>query len=136
MSVDDIKIIGIIGAGQMGSGIATVAATSGYDAIMMDINEAQLEKGMAKIEHNLSRQLEKGLINDDERKAAMARIKTATTMNAFKDCDIIIEAASEDEKVKTKILKELFPLLKPDAIITTNTSSISITRLAAQTDRP
>lgn len=136
MSVDDIKIIGVIGAGQMGSGIATVGATSGYSVIMMDANASQLEKGMNKIKHNLERQVEKGLLTDADRKLALPRIKTATTMDVFKDCDIIIEAASEDEDVKTEILKKLFPLLKPNAIITTNTSSISITRLAAQTDRP
>lgn len=136
MSVDDIKVIGVIGAGQMGSGIATVASICGYDVILMDIDKDQLKKAMAKVERSLNRQVEKQLISDGDAKSALPRITTATSMDAFKDCDIVIEATSEDEKLKTKILKELFPLLKPDAIIVSNTSSISITRLAAQTDRP
>lgn len=136
MSVDDIKKIGVIGAGQMGSGIANVAAMSGYDVRLMDLDAEQLAKGMAKIEHNLDRQVEKGLISDDARKAALPRITTGTTMADFTDCDIVIEAATENEKVKTEIFKSLVPHLKDSAIVATNTSSISITRLAAQTDRP
>lgn len=136
MSVDDIKKIGVIGAGQMGSGIANVCAMSGYDVRMMDLDEAQLAKGMAKIEHNLTRQVEKGLIDEDAHQAALPHITTTTTMADFTDCDIVIEAASENEKVKTEILRNLVPHLKDSAIVATNTSSISITRLAAQTDRP
>ncbi len=136
MKIDDIKTVGIIGAGQMGSGIATVSATSGLDVVLMDINAEQLEKATAKIEHNLDRQVEKGLITKADQKVAQQRIRTGTTYEAVKDCDIVIESAVENEDVKKEILRALCPILKKDAIIATNTSSISITRLGAQTDRP
>ena len=131
-----IKTIGVIGSGQMGNGIAHVCAVSGYDVRMMDINEEQLDKGMKMIEKNLDRQVSKGKVEADARDAALARIKTGTDLSLMGDCDLVIEAASESEKVKKDIFKDLCQHLKPEAIIASNTSSISITRLAAVTDRP
>jgi 3-hydroxybutyryl-CoA dehydrogenase len=131
-----IKTIGIIGAGQMGNGIAHVAALAGMDVRLLDINEEVLKQALETIDHNMQRQVRRGMIQDPERKAALKRIKTGTDYAQLKDCDIVIEAASENEQVKREILKKLCPVLKADAIIASNTSSISITRLAAVTDRP
>jgi 3-hydroxybutyryl-CoA dehydrogenase len=131
-----IKTIGIIGAGQMGNGIAHVAALAGMDVRILDINEEVLKQALETIDHNMQRQVRRGMIQDPERKAALKRIKTGTDYAQLKDCDIVVEAASENEQVKREILKKLCPVLKADAIIASNTSSISITRLAAVTDRP
>src|SRR4029079_8504167 len=131
-----IKTIGIIGAGQMGNGIAHVAALAGMDVRILDINEEVLKQAPETIDHNMQRQVRRGMIQDPERKAALKRIKTGTDYAQLKDCDIVVEAASENEQVKREILKKLCPVLKADAIIASNTSSISITRLAAVTDRP
>jgi 3-hydroxybutyryl-CoA dehydrogenase len=131
-----IKTIGIIGAGQMGNGIAHVAALAGMDVRLLDINEEVLKQALETIDHNMQRQVRRGMIQDPERKAALKRIKTGTDYAQLKDCDIVVEAASENEQVKREILKKLCPVLKADAIIASNTSSISITRLAAVTDRP
>jgi 3-hydroxybutyryl-CoA dehydrogenase len=131
-----IKTIGIIGAGQMGNGIAHVAALAGMDVRLVDINEEVLKQALETIDHNMQRQVRRGMIQDPERKAALKRIKTGTDYAQLKDCDIVVEAASENEQVKREILKKLCPVLKADAIIASNTSSISITRLAAVTDRP
>jgi len=131
-----IKTIGIIGAGQMGNGIAHVAALAGMDVSILDINEEVLKQALETIDHNMQRQVRRGMIQDPERKAALKRIKTGTDYAQLKDCDIVVEAASENEQVKREILKKLCPVLKADAIIASNTSSISITRLAAVTDRP
>ena len=136
MSVDNIKKIGIIGAGQMGSGIAHVAALAGYDVHLMDTNPDQLSAAVESIGHFMDRQVEKGKITQAEMDAAQPRIATGTAMAAFGDADIVIEAAAENEEIKKAIFKELCPALKPEAYIATNTSSISITRLAASTDRP
>lgn len=136
MSVENIKKIGIIGAGQMGSGIAHVAALAGYDVHLMDANADQLGAATESIRHFMIRQVEKAKITQGQMDAALPRIQTGTEMSAFSDADIVIEAASENEDVKVAILKELCPHLKADAYIATNTSSISITRLAAKTDRP
>lgn len=136
MSVENIKKIGIIGAGQMGSGIAHVAALAGYDVHLMDANADQLGAAAESIRHFMIRQVEKTKITQAEMDAALPRIQTGTEMSAFSDADIVIEAASENEDVKVAILKDLCPHLKADAYIATNTSSISITRLAAKTDRP
>jgi 3-hydroxybutyryl-CoA dehydrogenase len=130
-----IKKIGMIGAGQMGHGIAHVAALAGYDVIMTDISEEALAHAMEIIEGNMVRQIKRGIIKDEEMPAALKRIKTGTGYGGFKDCDIVVEAATENEAVKREILKELCPKLKPEAIVASNTSSISITRLAAATDR-
>lgn len=128
--------VGVIGAGQMGSGIAHVAALAGLDVIMLDVNPAALEKALAGIARNMDRQVQKGGVTAEARDAALARIATATDYGAFKDADIVIEAATEREEIKRKIFEALCPVLKPEAIVASNTSSIPITRLAAATDRP
>jgi len=132
----EIKRIGVIGSGQMGNGIAQVCASAGFDVHMTDLNDEALEKGLARIEKNLSRGVERGDIDEAAKAETQKRITTGTGYDGFKDCDLVIEAASEDEDVKKGILKELFPVLREDALIASNTSSISITRLGAQTDRP
>ncbi len=132
----DIRKVGIIGAGQMGSGIAHVCALAGYDVLLYDISPESLEKALATINGNMARQVNKGIITEDERKAALERIAPIGDMAEFGACDLVIEAATEDEDVKRAIFAELCPHLKPEALIGTNTSSLSITRLAAATDRP
>ena len=131
-----IRKIGVIGAGQMGHGIAHVCALAGYEVKLADVNEAQLVAAMKYIDQNMARQVKRGVVTDADRKAALARIATGTDYAMFVDCDVVIEAATENEAVKRDILKKLCPKLKPDAIVASNTSSISITRLAAATDRP
>ena len=131
-----ISKIGIIGAGQMGGGIAHVVALSGYDVVMHDIAKERVDAAIATIDKNLTRQVASGKISEDEKQTALARISYAETMAGFGDADLVIEAATEDETVKRKIFVSLCPFIKPDAIVATNTSSISITRLAASTDRP
>jgi 3-hydroxybutyryl-CoA dehydrogenase len=131
-----IKSIGVIGAGQMGNGIAHVGALAGLDVRIVDLSEDALKRAIETIDQNMQRQVRRGMIQDEERKAALKRIKTGTDYALFKDSDIVVEAAVENEQVKREILKKLVPVLKPDAIIASNTSSISITRLAAATDRP
>jgi len=132
----EIRRVGVIGAGQMGNGIAHVAALSGYDVVMTDVKPEQLTKAIQTIERNMDRQVKRSILADAERNAALARIKTSPIIADLKDCDIVIEAATENEQVKREILKALSPILKKGAIIATNTSSISVTRLAAATDRP
>jgi len=131
-----IKKIGVIGAGQMGNGIAHVAAASGFDVKLVDISKDQLDKALGTIERNMDRQVKRSLMSEDDKKAALARIKTGLDLKEFADCDFVIEAATENEAIKVDIFKKLVPHLKADARIGTNTSSISITRLAAVTDRP
>jgi 3-hydroxybutyryl-CoA dehydrogenase len=131
-----IQKIGVIGAGQMGSGIAHVSALSGIDVLLNDISEDRINAGLATINGNLARQVSRQRISEGERKTALDRIVAAKTLDALGDCDLVIEAASEKEDVKRKIFAELCPGLKADAIIGSNTSSISITRLASSTDRP
>jgi 3-hydroxybutyryl-CoA dehydrogenase len=131
-----IQKIGVIGAGQMGNGIAHVAALAGYDVKLSDVNEAQLNRALDRISQNMERQVRRQLITEADRAAALARIKTGTDYSVFEDCDVVVEAAIENEEVKREIFKQLCPHLKPEAIIATNTSSISVTRLAASTDRP
>src|SRR3990172_4631269 len=131
-----IRKIGVIGAGQMGHGIAHVCALAGYEVKLADVNEAQLVAAMKYIDQNMARQVKRGVVTDADRKAALARIATGTDYGMFADCDVVIEVATENEAVKRDILKKLCPKLKPDAIVASNTSSISITRLAAATDRP
>ncbi len=133
---EGLRRIGIIGAGQMGGGIAHVCALAGLDVVITDVGEEALERGRAAIDRNLSRQVARGRIREDEKQAALARIRTGLGYAMFGDCDMVIEAATEKEEVKRRIFKELTPELRPDALIATNTSSISITRLAATTDRP
>jgi len=131
-----IKKIGVIGAGQMGNGIAHVAALAGFDVLLNDISQDRIKAGLATVNGNLARQVSRQRISEEQRKAALAHIVPAETFGALGDCDLVIEAATEKEDVKRKILADLCPVLKPDAIVATNTSSISITRLAASTDRP
>jgi 3-hydroxybutyryl-CoA dehydrogenase len=131
-----IKTIGVIGAGQMGSGIAHVCALAGYDVRMSDLEAKALENALVVVDRNLTRQVGRGHVSESDKSAALRRIKTGTSYDMFGDCDIVIEAATEKEDVKREIFKKLVPQLKGTAIIASNTSSISITRLAAATDRP
>lgn len=131
-----IQCIGVIGAGQMGNGIVHVAAASGHDVVMMDISEDALNKGLATIEKNLDRQIKKEKITKAEKQETLKRIATTTDMAAFKDVDLAIEAATENVDLKIKLFKEMDSTLKKGAIIATNTSSISITKLASHTSRP
>jgi 3-hydroxybutyryl-CoA dehydrogenase len=130
------KKIGIIGAGQMGSGIAHVCSLAGYDVLLHDVSADRLKAGLATINGNMARQVGKKAITEDQRKAALGRIKPAESIGELADCDLVIESATEKEDVKRKIFAELSPILKAGATIASNTSSISITRLAASTDRP
>jgi 3-hydroxybutyryl-CoA dehydrogenase len=133
--VVEIKKVGVIGAGQMGNGIAHVCAVAGFDVWLNDISVDRVQS-LASINGNMARQVAKGLITEDERTAALARLKPAESMDELADVDLVIESAVENEQIKRKIFAQLCPLLKPEAILATNTSSISITRLAATTDRP
>ena len=131
-----IKKVGIIGAGQMGNGIAHVVALAGYDVALNDLKKEAVENAVKLIEKNMGRQVTKGMISEDDQGDALKRISYAPDYKAFGDCDLVIEAATEDESVKRRIFMDLCPDLKKDAILATNTSSISITRLASTTDRP
>ncbi|KJB91764.1 3-hydroxybutyryl-CoA dehydrogenase [Skermanella aerolata KACC 11604] len=131
-----IQKIGVIGAGQMGSGIAHVCAVSGYEVKLSDISADALAKAVSNIERNLERQVSKGKISAEDKHAALERITTGTDLAMFGDSDLVIEAATEAEETKREIFKRLVPHLSPTALIASNTSSISITRLAAVTDRP
>jgi 3-hydroxybutyryl-CoA dehydrogenase len=131
-----IDSVGIIGAGQMGSGIAHVAALAGLRVVLVDVASAALAQAMATIGRNMDRQVQKGTITAADRDAARPRIMTSGDNAALSACDLVIEAATEREETKLAILKGLIPHLRPDAMIASNTSSISITRLAAVTDRP
>ncbi len=131
-----IKKVGVVGAGQMGSGIAHVCALAGYDVLLNDLNAERIKAGLATINGNLARQVSKGTISEQARQQALAHIKPAEKLADLGTCDLVIETATEKEDVKRKILVELCQSLKPEAILATNTSSISITRLAAVTDRP
>jgi 3-hydroxybutyryl-CoA dehydrogenase len=132
----EIRKIGVVGAGQMGGGIAQVCAAAGFEVFLNDISSERIEAGIAKIDANLVRQVEKQTLTAAERSATMARIKSAGDYEAFGEVDMVIEAASENEDIKRKIFSGVSPHLKKDAILASNTSSISITRLAATTDRP
>ena len=131
-----IQSIGIVGAGQMGNGIAHVCSVAGYDVVMTDLSQDSLTAAMALIDRNLTRQVAREKITEAEKSAALARITTTLKLTDLGQCDLIIEAATERETVKQAIFEDLLPHLKPDTILTSNTSSISITRLASRTDRP
>ena len=131
-----IQSIGIVGAGQMGNGIAHVCALAGYDVVMTDISQESLDAAMALIGRNLDRQVSREKVSQVDRDAALDRITTTLTLTDLGRCDLIIEAATERETVKQAIFEDLLPHLKPNTILTSNTSSISITRLASRTDRP
>lgn len=131
-----ISKVGIVGAGQMGNGIAHVFALAGYDVLLNDISAEGLEKAVATIDKNLTRQVSKEKISQGDMDATMARITTTMALEDLGQCDLVIEAATEREDVKNAIFEQLQPHLKPTTILTSNTSSISITRLASRTDRP
>jgi 3-hydroxybutyryl-CoA dehydrogenase len=131
-----IRTVGIIGAGQMGNGIAHVVSLAGYTVLLNDISRERVESALATINGNMSRQVHRGKITSEDRDKALSLISYASSLDALADADLIMEAATEDEDIKRKILIALCPQLKPHTIIGSNTSSISITRLAAVTDRP
>ncbi len=131
-----VKTVGVIGAGQMGNGIAHVFALSGYEVIICDINEDALKKAITTIEKNLNRQISKEIITAQDGTNALAAIRTSNDLKELKDVDLAIEAATENEEIKKAIFTELSSIMKPDAIMATNTSSISVTGLASVTDRP
>ena len=134
--VPQIQKVGVVGAGQMGNGIAHVFALTGYDVVMSDLEQSALDAAMEAIRENLGRQIRKDMISEAESEAAIARIQGVTTLDVFADVDLVVEAAAENEALKKKIFADLLPIVPETAILTSNTSSISITRLAASTDRP
>jgi 3-hydroxybutyryl-CoA dehydrogenase len=136
IAVPEIASIGIIGAGQMGNGIAHVASLAGLPVTMVDVNPLALDKALGTIARNMERQISRKLIGEEQRDAALARIHTGSDFAMFGETDFVIEAATEKEAVKREIFRALCPHLKPSAMIASNTSSISITRLGASSDRP
>jgi len=132
----EIARVGVIGAGQMGNGIAHVCALAGLPVTLLDVKPEQLDKARATMAHNMDRQVNRNLITVEERDAALARVTCSTDYAAFGDADLVIEAATEKEALKHAVFKALTPHLKPECMLASNTSSISITRLAAATDRP
>ena len=131
-----IKKIGVIGAGQMGNGIAHVCALAGFDVALYDVSTDRIKAGLATINGNMARQVARGAVTEEARKAALAHIVSAEKLDAIGACDLVIESATEKEEIKRKIFADLAPSLKPHTVLATNTSSISITRLATTTDRP
>ena len=131
-----IRNVGIVGAGQMGCGIAQVSAVAGYRVHLYDLQAERVETGLATIHGNLARQVTNGKLSDDERKRALELITGSTDVNDLAPMDLVVEAATEDESVKRKIYAKICPVMKPEALLATNTSSLSITRLASATDRP
>ena len=131
-----IKTIGVIGAGTMGNGIAQVAARAGHKIILRDVKDEFLQRGMAAIDKSLQRDVDKERLKEEEKRAIINRIQSATEMSALKDCDLVVEAVTEDVKVKTDVFRQLDGLTRPEAILASNTSSISITKLGAATGRP
>ena len=131
-----IAKVGIIGAGQMGAGIAQVCATAGYDVLVNDTSPERIKAGLDNIAGNFNRRIKSGKATEEMKASALSKIKPATSLAAFGDCDLVIEAASEKEAVKKQIFEALAPHLKADCILGTNTSSLSITRLAATSGRP
>src|SRR5262249_48211199 len=136
LQMADIHRVGVIGAGQMGSGIAHVCALAGFQVALNDISEERVRGGIATINGNMARQVARKAIAESDRQAALARIKGAAKLEELAECDLVIETAVEKEDVKRKIFTALCPMLRESAIVATNTSSLSITRLAAATDRP
>ena len=134
--MSEIRKVGIIGAGQMGNGIAQVCVQAGYDVALNDLSEDRINAGFATINGNLAKLVAKGTLKEDERQIMLGRLNAAPSMEDLGDCDLVIEAATENEEIKRKIFTALTPLLKSDAMVASNTSSISITRLASGTDRP
>ncbi|MDP1553987.1 MAG: 3-hydroxybutyryl-CoA dehydrogenase [Hyphomonas sp.] len=132
----EIRTVGIIGAGQMGNGIAHVSALAGYDVVLTDVSEAALAKGAATMEANMRRQVAREIITPDEMMAALKRVRTSTEMKAQEAADLVIEAATEKREVKEQIFRSLCEVVQAHTYLATNTSSISITKLASVTDRP
>ena len=132
----DLKTIGVVGAGTMGNGIAQALAVAGFDAVMTDVGAAQLERGMAAISGGLERLVKKEKMTAADKAAAIGRIRTAADLGAIKDCGLVIEAATENFDLKARIFRQMDEIARKDAVIASNTSSISITRLAALTQRP
>ncbi len=131
-----IEKIGVIGAGQMGNGIAHVCALAGHETLLMDVSTERVHQALETIEANLSRQVSRGKISEDEKTAALERIKPVSDYGELADCDLVIESATENEEVKREIFKKVSAVLKPEGLMATNTSSISVTRLGSVTDRP
>ncbi len=134
--MNDIHNIGVVGAGQMGNGIAHVCALAGYDVLLNDLDETRVDAAIETIRSNMTRQVHRGLIGQDDMEAALPRIRKVKSLKAFEAVDLAIESAAEKEEIKHAIFAELQPILKPDAMLASNTSSISITRLAARTANP
>lgn len=134
--IPEFKTVGVIGAGQMGGGVAHVCALAGYDVRLMDVDGEALSQATETIEQNMERQVHREFISSEDREKALTRIQTGTSLSLMGDCDVVIEAATENEALKREIFKELCKEVRPDTVICSNTSSISITRLAAVTDRP
>jgi len=133
---DQMKKIGIVGSGQMGNGIAQVAASFGFDVVMVDVSAASLQKGLATISSSCDRLIKKTTMTEEQKKSLLAKIQTAENISALKDCDLVVEAATENIDLKLKIFKDLDAAVQPSAILCSNTSSISITKIAAVTKRP
>ncbi|MFN3453999.1 MAG: 3-hydroxybutyryl-CoA dehydrogenase [Pseudobdellovibrio sp.] len=136
MNISSIQKIGVVGAGQMGNGITQVAAAHGYDVVMFDISNAALDKGLTTIATSCDRLIKKGTLTEEAKKALLGKIKATTQMTDLKDCDFVVEAATENIDLKLKIFKELDQTVKAGSILASNTSSISITKIAAVTSRP
>ena len=132
----EIQKIGVIGAGQMGVGIAQVCALAGLSIVLNDISEERINEALAQIDANMGKLIERQQIDEATRQAAMARVEPATDQHAFADCDLVLEAAAENEEIKRQIFMNVCPMLRENCMLATNTSSISITRLASVTDRP
>ena len=132
----EISSIGVVGAGQMGNGIAHVLSLAGYDVLLSDVSEAALRDAVGIVRANMTRQVSRGKVTESDMEAALARIKTTLTLSDLGQTDLVIEAATERESIKQAIFEDLVPHLQPHTILTSNTSSISITRLASRTDRP
>ena len=131
-----VNAVGVIGAGQMGAGIAHVAAATGLSAVMVDVGQEQLDRARATIAKNMERQVRRERMSEDEMNAALARVSGSLEVEALADCDVVIEAVTENETVKRGLYDRILPAMRSDAILASNTSSISITRLATATDRP
>ncbi|MBF0093653.1 MAG: 3-hydroxybutyryl-CoA dehydrogenase [Alphaproteobacteria bacterium] len=131
-----IRVVGVLGVGQMGSGIAHVSALSGFEVRMLDLSHEIIDRATASIDRDMTRRLARGTLSEAEKNSAMARLRGDVDYAVFSDCDLVIEAVTEDEATKRGVFAKLCPVLPPDAIIASNTSSISITRMATTTDRP
>jgi len=130
------ELIGVVGAGTMGNGIAQVAARAGYDVVMRDVRDEFLQRGMSAIDKSLQRDVDKERLGGEEKQAIVGRIKTTTALDALKDATLVVEAITEDQTIKSNLFKDLDQITSPSTILASNTSSISITKLAAATSRP